>query len=528
VNDFGPGHVAVAWEGPGVERSIIDGRYLSPWIKDEGRDANTATGGILREFWRGLLAKSIADLENTPPLLGPPFIDRASITVSGTWSRGDPQRIEAGQTMAEKDEGYWVEVDGKVTSFASTHRISTIELSDGERRLNVYVTDPEGIASTLLDSRIRVRGFCRSILNTRGERVAGELWMISLKDIAMCEPKEGSAAERFISVFDLRQNGFLYDGQTARVRGRVVRNEQGILMIEDGRSDVSGYVSKDGKEWTKLGVLSVSLGESALAGLAVVANDDAALNTAIFDQVSGIASNWTSTDVGTPGRPGSARFDGSRFVVQGGGLDIWDNRPQQFHFAYAPFSGDHTMVARLESVEKTTGWAKVGVMIRDSLANESPFGFVAVTPENGAALQTRSTSGGTCSTTPFPNAWRAPIWIKLTRETRGLPMRPVFDPNHISKGDWVEAAGRVKWNEQTALLDGAFIRTVKESKLSGQALAQAPGGEPIKTILELRQLGLDELQRGYPVSLRGVVTGKRYNGIFVQDATGGVLVFWVP
>src|SRR5207302_1656468 len=58
-----------------------------------------------------------------------------------------------------------------------------------------------------------------------------------------------------------------------------------IKLVRSG-STFTGYSSPDGATWTQVASTNVSLATSGLAGLAVSAHNNTALNTATFDNVS--------------------------------------------------------------------------------------------------------------------------------------------------------------------------------------------------------------------------------------------------
>src|SRR5258707_1209858 len=76
--------------------------------------------------------------------------------------------------------------------------------------------------------------------------------------------------------------------------------------------------------------------------------------------VSGVASNgvkftalptgWLDQDVGTVGVTGSATYANGTFTVKGAGTSI-GGFADSFHFAYQPWSGDGTIIARLVSLQ---------------------------------------------------------------------------------------------------------------------------------------------------------------------------------
>ncbi|UCG48270.1 MAG: hypothetical protein JSU94_00550, partial [Phycisphaerales bacterium] len=89
------------------------------------------------------------------------------------------------------------------------------------------------------------------------------------------------------------------------------------------------------------------------------------------------------------------------YTVRAAGTDIWNvSDPLQagyhdeFHFVYQSLDGAGTIVARVESVQNTNGWAKAGVMIRDTLDANSVHSMVVVTPSSGVSWQRRIDTGG--------------------------------------------------------------------------------------------------------------------------------------
>jgi len=78
-------------------------------------------------------------------------------------------------------------------------------------------------------------------------------------------------------------------------------------------------------------------------------------------------------------------------------------------------NGDGTITARVISMSDTNGWAKAGLMIRQSLDASAANVFAAITPEfHGVVAQYRDQLGNTTSQLPGP-AVNAPYWLRLTR-----------------------------------------------------------------------------------------------------------------
>ncbi|MBL7186255.1 MAG: hypothetical protein ISS70_07995 [Phycisphaerae bacterium] len=106
------------------------------------------------------------------------------------------------------------------------------------------------------------------------------------------------------------------------------------------------------------------------------------------------------------------------YTMTASGTDIWD-AADEFHFAFKELTGAGTIVARVDSVENTNGFAKAGVMIRDTLDADSANASLLITPENGVRFQFRNSTGGITDRF-FVEGIVAPHWVKLERTVGGL------------------------------------------------------------------------------------------------------------
>ncbi|NLW84656.1 MAG: carbohydrate-binding protein, partial [Phycisphaerae bacterium] len=122
---------------------------------------------------------------------------------------------------------------------------------------------------------------------------------------------------------------------------------------------------------------------------------------------------WVSLDIGSVGVSGSTRYKNDVFTVSGSGADIWGTN-DALRFVYLPMTGNCTITARVVSVQNTDGWAKAGIMMRESLNANSRNAFIAVTPGNGVTWQWRSSAGGNTSNSNTTGLG-APYWIRLVR-----------------------------------------------------------------------------------------------------------------
>ncbi|MFC1604065.1 LamG domain-containing protein [Planctomycetota bacterium] len=109
------------------------------------------------------------------------------------------------------------------------------------------------------------------------------------------------------------------------------------------------------------------------------------------------------------------------YTMTASGADIWavnSVEADEFHYAFKTLSGVGSIVARVESVENTDGWAKAGVMIRQTLDPDSAHAMMVVTPSSGVSFQRRPGTGST-SVDDTTAGITAPYWVKIERDLAG-------------------------------------------------------------------------------------------------------------
>jgi glucose/arabinose dehydrogenase/regulation of enolase protein 1 (concanavalin A-like superfamily) len=187
----------------------------------------------------------------------------------------------------------------------------------------------------------------------------------------------------------------------------------------------TGYVSPDGIAWTPFTAVTLSMASAISGGLAVSSHSDGVLSTALFDRVVGITgitapasgplpAPWQSRDIGSIVLGGGASYNNGVFTASGSGEGIWDTA-DAFQFVHLPWTGDLEITARLVGMQDTAAWAKAGVMVRETLDDDSPGVLLALTPHHGAGLQSRESVGGVSTFTRGPGL-AAPAWLKLVRQ----------------------------------------------------------------------------------------------------------------
>jgi len=122
---------------------------------------------------------------------------------------------------------------------------------------------------------------------------------------------------------------------------------------------------------------------------------------------------WNSQDIGNVGGDGAVSLSGNTFTQIAAGSDIWGGS-DAFRFTYRALEGDGQITARVTNLEDTSGWAKAGLMIRDSLDANAKNIMVRLSPDHGVGVQWRSLTGASSLDADDVDA-EAPQWLRLSR-----------------------------------------------------------------------------------------------------------------
>ncbi len=187
-----------------------------------------------------------------------------------------------------------------------------------------------------------------------------------------------------------------------------------VRLVRSG-SLFTAYVSGNGTTWTQVGTTTLSIAQSATVGLAVTSHNNSALSTATFDNVTvtPYPSPWVSADVGATGLTGAAEFFGGAHTLKGAGT--FGGRVDGFRFAYQTLSADGSIIARVNTLQNTGTNSRVGVMIRDTMANNARMVALTVSDAGAWRWQRRTTTGGTMSTTNSSTGTAPNLWVRLVR-----------------------------------------------------------------------------------------------------------------
>jgi len=129
-----------------------------------------------------------------------------------------------------------------------------------------------------------------------------------------------------------------------------------------------------------------------------------------------LPAGWQNQDIGTT--DGSTNESGGTWTITADGSDIWGSS-DAFHFAYVPMSGDGQMVARVVEIGAgTDGWARGGVMIRETLEPDSKHVTITITAGEGGGKEflCRPSTGGSSFSSYGGTSVSPPMWLRVVRE----------------------------------------------------------------------------------------------------------------
>lgn len=119
-------------------------------------------------------------------------------------------------------------------------------------------------------------------------------------------------------------------------------------------------------------------------------------------------------DIGNPALAGSATFDAATgtWTVVGGGEDVWGTS-DQLYYVFRPLAGDGDLSVHYISMDLTHEYAKVGVMIRDTLDADSKHVLISQTGSHGIQTVWRDATGG--GSTAETTSGGGMNWLKIER-----------------------------------------------------------------------------------------------------------------
>jgi hypothetical protein len=194
--------------------------------------------------------------------------------------------------------------------------------------------------------------------------------------------------------------------------------------------------------------------------------------------------DWTSVDINATGGSADLSADGF-WTVTGSGADIW-NQADEFQYVYRFLDGDGSVTTRiLSQTTRSDGWAKAGVMLRDSESPGSPHMMIVMTPGAGVDMQWRpEQDAGSLDVGANSYARRFPLFLRVQRKgdlfsafvsEDALTWIQIGTTQKIRMGKEILAGLCVTSHNKNALCTARFERTVVSDDLvpTGPATLQA-------------------------------------------------------
>src|SRR5271156_5572682 len=113
-----------------------------------------------------------------------------------------------------------------------------------------------------------------------------------------------------------------------------------------------------------------------------------AISASAFAQSENLGAFTNSGDVGGPVKEGSVSFSAEtgQYKITGGGVNMWAKQ-DQFQYVWREMTGNFTVSATMEFLGKGEDHRKAGIMLRQSLDDDSPYGDIVIHGNGMPGLQ---------------------------------------------------------------------------------------------------------------------------------------------
>ena len=187
-------HLTVAWQEPGqVQPSIavIAGRYLTPW-NEACHSIETATNGILREYWTNYFAGNVEGLTGSRPFESTLSVNQVSVQNHGPGDLPKPERITLNQRMRTESNYRWVMLEGLVRFLANEGDTTSLDVFDGKAEIKVDILHwsqgRSGLSKQSTNFAVRVEGVCEGVKDQNGTMTPGRIWASEERRVSLIEP----------------------------------------------------------------------------------------------------------------------------------------------------------------------------------------------------------------------------------------------------------------------------------------------------------------------------------------------------
>ena len=194
------------------------------------------------------------------------------------------------------------------------------------------------------------------------------------------------------------------------------------LAVDADAGDAITYSKASGPAWLAIaanGTLSGTppAGSAGSNAFTVRATDlSGAFDEAVLTiEIAGpsLPLPWDESTIGSGNLAGSTTHNDGTFTVAGSGE--LSGRNDTFNFAWQTMSGDGEIIARITGLQDTGNAARIGVMIRDTLASNSRHVFMGLTGNGNYRWVRRTGFNGNTSTSNSGSGVVPDTWVRLVR-----------------------------------------------------------------------------------------------------------------
>ncbi len=258
-------NLSVAWQGPGMEQAVIDGRFLTPCGRGP---ADLATNGILREFWTNYLAGDLADVGGARPFQSVLSVESIGARVLGRGPLPQAEPFVLGQPWPADKNYHWMTTEGSVKFVGSREDAVWFELAGEQAQVQVRAPRLEtSFLRRMQNARVRVEGVCEGLYDKNKNLVPGVVWIPGESSIHFMEStgtnSETAAVEHADTASTTDANPAMLGFYTLlgivtfndRVFDKdytVVQEEESAVLVSGGETSPFQKQLKVG-EWVELG-----------------------------------------------------------------------------------------------------------------------------------------------------------------------------------------------------------------------------------------------------------------------------------
>lgn len=186
-------NLSVAWQGPTLEQTVIDGNYLVPW--NEGNSLKTNTG-IFREYWTNYTLGGLIGMSGPRSYASALSVKEVGVTVLGPGQFPDPIPISLSQSWQPGDDFRWVAVEGTVKFSGVEDGIALLEISDGQTLAEVRASNwNSDLLKRLTNAVVRIEGVCEGVYDPKGILSPGLIWATATNSISILQATPANTSD---------------------------------------------------------------------------------------------------------------------------------------------------------------------------------------------------------------------------------------------------------------------------------------------------------------------------------------------